>query len=175
MGAKERFDCRLWMDRILEVAGAETKLVLGGVSMGGATVLLSAGLDPPENVRAIFADCAFTSPKEILRYFIKKRFFMPVFPLLQLLGLCCRLFCGFGLSEASAVEAMRKNAKIPVLFMHGEADITVPVSMAEENYAACAAPKRLVKSELAGHAAFSLADRERYFLELGDFLEEYVR
>jgi fermentation-respiration switch protein FrsA (DUF1100 family) len=61
------------------------------------------------------------------------------------LGLCCRLFCGFGLSEASAVEAMRKNAKIPVLFMHGEADITVPVSMAEENYAACAAPKRLVK------------------------------
>jgi fermentation-respiration switch protein FrsA (DUF1100 family) len=173
-GAKERRDCRLWVDKILELAGKDAQLVLGGVSMGATTVLLAAGLGLPDNVKAIFADCGFTSPKEILRYFIKKRCSMPVFPLLQLLGLFCRIFCGFWPSSASTVEVMKENKSIPVLFMHGANDITVPVSMTDENYTACAAPKRIFKCENAGHTACSLAGKEQYFLELGSFLKEYI-
>ena len=31
------------------------------VSMGGATVLLAAGAHPPENLRAVISDCAYTN------------------------------------------------------------------------------------------------------------------
>jgi fermentation-respiration switch protein FrsA (DUF1100 family) len=142
--------------------------------MGATAVLLSAGLGLPKTVKALIADCGFTSPAEIIRYYIKKRCSMPVFPLLQLIGLYCRLFCGFWLSSASTVEAMKRNTELPVFFAHGLADITVPASMTDENYEACAAPKRLFKCETAGHAACSLADRERYFMELGSFLREHA-
>ncbi len=172
--ARERFDCRLWAEKISGLLEPESKLVLCGVSMGATAVLLSAGLGLPKTVKALIADCGFTSPAEIIRYYIKKRCSMPVFPLLQLIGLYCRLFCGFWLSSASTVEAMKRNTELPVFFAHGLADITVPASMTDENYEACAAPKRLFKCETAGHAACSLADRERYFMELGSFLREHA-
>ena len=38
-----------------------------GVSMGAATVLLAAGLNLPDNVCGIVADCGYTSPREITR------------------------------------------------------------------------------------------------------------
>jgi fermentation-respiration switch protein FrsA (DUF1100 family) len=171
-GARERYDCRLWIDKVLEIAGKDTRLLLSGVSMGATTVLLALGLGLPENVRAVVADCGFTSPKEIMRYYIKKRFNMPVFPLLQILGLYFRLICGFWPASLNTALLLKENKDIPVLFVHGQADITVPPEMTEENYKACAAPKRILTYEHASHAVCSLAYKEEYFLELKSFLEE---
>ena len=36
--------------------------LLCGISMGCATTLMAAGLDLPDNVKGIIADCGFTSP-----------------------------------------------------------------------------------------------------------------
>ena len=37
-------------------------IFLCGISMGCATTLMAAGLDLPDNVKGIIADCGFTSP-----------------------------------------------------------------------------------------------------------------
>ena len=41
--------------------GQDCRLVLHGISMGGATALMAAGLDLPPQVKAVISDCAFTS------------------------------------------------------------------------------------------------------------------
>lgn len=50
-----------------------------GVSMGAATVLLAAGLNLPDNVCGIVADCGYTSPREITRKCLPE--YLPGMPL----------------------------------------------------------------------------------------------
>lgn len=54
-------------------------------------------------------------------------------------------------SKYSSVCAMKEN-RIPVLFIHGDDDTFVPVTMTYENYKACTAPKELLIVPGADHA-----------------------
>ena len=56
-GIQERWDVERWARFAVERFGADVQIILYGVSMGAATVLMAAGLDLPENVKGIIADC----------------------------------------------------------------------------------------------------------------------
>ena len=58
---------------------------------------------------------------------------------------------GFSLKGADTRQALA-HTQLPVLFLHGEKDDFVPVSMTEENYHACASPKALRLVPGAEHA-----------------------
>lgn len=47
MGVRERWDVRSWCIWLLQRMGERHRVVLDGISMGGATVLMAAGLDLP--------------------------------------------------------------------------------------------------------------------------------
>ena len=173
-GVKERYDCRDWAEYAVCRAGKDCNLYLSGISMGCATVLMAAGLPLPSNVRAIIADCGFTSPKEILKTVLKRDYHLPAFPLMNLTELLTRWRAGFGYSDASALDAM-KNCRIPVLFIHGEKDTFVPVQMSLDNYMACRAPKELLIVPGAVHAAASLQDPEGYQRAVLAFMKKYER
>ena len=64
-GLIERFDCLEWVEWATAKCGSELPIYLCGVSMGATTVLMAAGLELPENVHGITADCGFTSPHAI--------------------------------------------------------------------------------------------------------------
>ncbi len=53
--------------------------------------------------------------------------------LLSLLDLLARLRAGFSLKGADTRQAL-EHTQLPVLFLHGEKDDFVPVSMTEENF-----------------------------------------
>lgn len=171
-GVKERFDCRDWAEYAVRLAGEDCNLYLSGISMGCATVLMAAGLPLPANVRAIIADCGFTSPKEILKTVLKRDYHLPAFPLMNLTELLTKWRAGFGYSDASTLDAMR-NCRIPVLFIHGEKDTFVPVQMTLDNYMACSAPKELLIVPGAVHAAASLQDPEGYRRTALAFMKKY--
>ena len=63
-GIKEKRDCLKWIEYAVERFGKDTKIVIGGVSMGAATVMMAAAEELPENVVYAIADCGYTSPKE---------------------------------------------------------------------------------------------------------------
>ena len=150
-GLLERSDCRqwaMWADR----QNYGLPIYLAGISMGAASVLMAAGMDMPESVRGIIADCGFTSPKDICIHVARDNLHVSYGPLRSAwIDRCFRKKIHMTSGAYSTLTAM-KNAKVPILFIHGTADSFVPIDMTYRNYRACAAPKRLVVVPGAGHA-----------------------
>ena len=159
-GVWERRDLALWVGCMAGKLGKDAPLILGGLSMGAATVLMASELDFDGDVRGIIADCGFTTPCAIIRHVAGKTKAIPLELSTMLLNIFTRLFAHFGLKDAGAPESLRKT-KLPVLLIHGLADDFVPPEMSRENYAACASEKELVLVEGAGHGMSYPVDPER--------------
>ena len=54
------------------------------------------------------------------------------------------------------------KAKVPIFFIHSDADTFLPCSMVHELYAACKSEKKLVIDEGAGHVEFCHRDAKLY-------------
>ena len=170
-GVKERYDCLRWAEYASERFGPESDIFLSGISMGCSTVLMASDLPLPENVRGIIADCGFTSPQAEFEYLLRQRR-IPIHPIIDSVELFARLFAGFGFRDCSTTDCVR-NTKIPILFIHGEADTFVPSRFTEENYAACVSDKELVLVKEASHGLSYLMETERCQALLKDFFERY--
>lgn len=166
-GVLERYDCKAWAEYICSRFGPELPLYLGGVSMGASTVLMATGLELPENVKGIIADCGFTSPRSIVAHVLTRKIHLPenVVPLIDLFN---RRKAGYSYSDYSTIEAMKENS-LPVLFIHGDEDNFVPLAMTLENYLACQAPKELLIVEGAEHGMSYLIDSAGYEEALQSF------
>ena len=167
-GIKERFDCRDWINYIAKRFPMEKNIFISGISMGSATVLMASGLELPDNVRGIIADCGFTSPWEEFSYIVR-RFHGPVRPFLDIMNFFSKRIAGFGYKEYSTLYAMKTN-KIPVLFIHGEKDGFVPARFSRENYEACVAEKELIIVPEAIHGVSYLVDKPRCQEALSRFI-----
>ena len=171
-GINESRDCLSWTDYAVKRFGPQRKIILTGISMGAATVMMAADQDLPANVVGILADCGYTSAKEIICQVIRDMGMSPkvAYPFVKL---AARWFGGFDLEERSPIEALR-NAKVPVIFFHGDGDDFVPCQMSRDNYDACIAPKKLVIMPDAGHGLAYLADQEGYLKALKEFFAPYL-
>lgn len=158
-GLAERYDCLDWANYIAKKIGGDIWLM--GVSMGASTVLMSAQLGLPNNVKGIIADSGFTSPWEELKYVLKRDYKLPPFPILYLVNFRFKRLTGHDLREINTTDVL-KNCKIPVLFIHGSADNFVPPDMTSLNYSACASDRSLLIADGAEHAMSSWADTDEY-------------
>lgn len=172
MGVNERRDCVSWAEYFAK-RNPGCQILLTGLSMGAATVLMAAGLRLPENVKGIIADCGYTSPEAIIKDVLRRRG-LPAGPLYFFARQSLRLFAGIDLSSCSATQALRE-AKIPILFIHGEDDRFVPCEMGRENYEACTAPKTLITVPGAGHGLSYMVDEERYRRAILTFMKDVLR
>ena len=171
-GINERRDCLAWVDYAIKKFGKDVKLVITGISMGAATVMMASGEDLPDNVISVLADCGYTSPKEIICKVVKDMK-LPVKLLYPFIKLGARIFGRFDLEEASPIEAM-KRCKIPIVFVHGDADDFVPHDMSERLYEACASEKkRFISVPGAGHGLAFPVDRESYVNQLNEVYDEW--
>lgn len=166
-GIFERKDCLSWIHFAIEKFGADVKIMLGGVSMGAATVLMAAGEDLPKNVVCVLGDCGYSSAKEIIQKIVAEMHLPPklVYPFIKL---GARLFGHFNLDETSPVRAMN-TCKIPVLLLHGDQDAFVPLEMSRQIYDACSTQKQLVIVEGAGHGLAYPKDETAYVEALKEF------
>ena len=169
-GILEREDCRLWAEYAAERTGGKVPIILSGVSMGAATVLMASALALPESVKAVVADCGYTSPKEIIQKTAAAMHF-PVGPSYLLLRAGARIFGHFDLEAASPLEAVRQN-KLPVLFVQGGKDSVVPMSMCDALFDTCAAPKEKLVVAEAEHAVSAMEDYGAYEAALDGFLKK---
>ena len=160
-GIQERYDVLAWLDW-LDATHPGLPVYLCGISMGAATVLMTAELPVAERVTAIIADCGYSTPDEIVKLTVKKTLGGLTGPTMAAVNLNCKRRAGFTLKSASPVEAMARNTDIPCFFIHGNDDDFVPVRMSIENYYACQAPKELYIVPGAGHGLSFLVNPEEY-------------
>jgi fermentation-respiration switch protein FrsA (DUF1100 family) len=170
-GIKERHDAALWAKEAVRILGDDVSLILSGVSMGAATVMMAAAEELPHNVKAVLADCGYSSAREIIRK-VMKEMRAPVGLLYPFVRLGARLFGGFDVEETSPIEAM-KQCRLPVIFFHGECDAFVPREMTERLYAACASEKkRFVSVPTAGHGLAFPVSKQEYLAAVACFSKE---
>lgn len=172
-GWPERKDILRWVGKIIEETGDSVQIVLHGVSMGGATVLMTSGEQLPPNVKAIVEDCGYTSVKDELTYQLKRMYRLPSFPFIQTTSLVTKLRAGYFFGEASALEQVKKS-KIPILFIHGSEDSFVPTDMVYKLFETCPTPKKLFVVPGAGHGLAIQTDPSGYDREVSQFIGEYV-
>ncbi len=171
-GVHERRDVLTWIDFHNRTHGRDN-VFLGGLSMGASTVLYAAGEDLPPNVRAIVADCGFTCPREILSREFEKRFHLPSKPILPFVDFWTRTLAGFRLDECDTREIL-KQAKVPILFIHGTGDTFVPHFMTQQSHDACATEKELHLIEGAEHGMSYLKDPQGLTEALVAFLNRHL-
>lgn len=172
-GCLDRQDALNWINWAIQKCGEDVSILLYGTSMGGATVLMTSGLELPANVKGIVSDCGFTSPKEVFTHVLNHMYHLPAFPAIQGADLMNKKLAGYGMDECNAKREVQK-AKVPILFIHGSADTFVPCSMCEEIYENCRSPKRKLIIEGAGHAESYYKDMKTYEDALTKFAEEIM-
>lgn len=168
-GQYEREDLLCWTELLVKKLGPEVKLVMDGVSMGGASALLFAGDGRERNLCAVVSDCAYSSMEELIRYRLRS-FYLPDFLLWPLIRMWGRLLMGYDLKKA-APTAVLPRCRVPVLFIHGEQDDAVPCFMVRQLSAACGSAKQVLTVPQARHVACRVLERRL----CEDTMDEFLR
>lgn len=173
-GILDRYDCQNWVDYIDKRFDKGRKIVLYGVSMGATISLMTAGLSNlSRSVKAVIADCAFTSPYDVFAHILKRDYHLPPFPVMNINDALCRKKAGYGFSDYSTLDAVKATA-IPMLFIHGREDNFVPLWMTEKNYKECRSAKEILIVDNASHAASYYEDKDAYEEKVKGFLGKYI-
>ncbi len=168
-GVLERYDCKEWIAYLTNRQGGHLPIYLAGLSMGASTVLMTAGMELPEEVKGVIADCGFTSPYEMVARVAKTVFHLNSYMVNQINHMC-RKKAGYSLNEYTTLEAM-EACRIPIFFVHGTADSFVPMDMTLQNYQACKAKKELYLVEGAEHCKSFMQDKDGYIAALHHFFD----
>lgn len=167
-GINEHRDCLSWLAHMQKRFGDDVKVILTGISMGAGTVMIAAGApELPSIVVGVLTDCGYTSAKDIIKKVIKDLKLPPdlAYPFVKL---GARLYGHFDPDETSPAESL-KNSKVPVMFIHGQADDFVPCYMSEQCHSVCSSKKRPVTVPGAGHGLSYPTDPESYLQALREF------
>lgn len=171
MGWLDRLDIVDWVNSLVE-ENPKSRIILHGVSMGGATTMMTTGEKLPENVVVAVEDCGFTSVKDIFVDQCIRKYHLPPKMVMPQATLVNKIVNGFFFGQASSVEQLRKS-ETPTLFIHGDKDEFVLPSNLDPVYEACAAPKEKYIVKGAEHAVSSHWFHEEYWEVVDAFLEKY--
>ena len=160
-GMLERYDVLDWVNWLNGRFGTDLPIYLAGVSMGASTVLMAAGLDLPDNVAGIAADCGYTSPQAIWKHITTDNLHLSYGIRRFDIDDICRKKIQLGPADCTTVEALKKS-KLPVMLVHGTDDTFVPVEMSYENYKACQGPRRLLVVPGADHGMSYYVNKQEY-------------
>ncbi len=170
MGAYESRDLAFICGWAREHYGEDTVLGTHGESMGAATVMLHAGMD--DRLAFAIEDCGYSDLNDELAYETRHSYHIPAYPVLWIASLLSRLRGGVFFGSVVPKDALQNAARVPMLFVHGDADELVPFSMLAVNYDAKAGKKEKLVFSGAAHAAAYQTDPSRYRKEVTRFLTE---
>lgn len=160
----ESRDCLQWLDFLQQRFGKDIRVILHGFSMGGGTVLCMSDQCPP-CVRFIVDDCGFSGGMDSLR----QRVGLLAWPMAAV----NRVVAGYSLRKGDVRPHLRRAA-LPILFVHGTEDHTVPPKMGDELFEMYNGPKDRLTVAGAHHVESMYAAPEAYAAKLDKFIEKYV-
>lgn len=174
MGWKDRLDVMQWMHLANRLYGDSTRMVVHGISMGGATTMMVSGEPQPSFVKCFVEDCGYTSVWDEFAHELKATFHLPSFPLMNTTSWLCQRKYGWNFKEASSLDQVAK-CRLPMFFIHGADDTYVPTWMVYPLYEAKPAPKQLWIVPGATHAVSYKENKEEYTQKVREFVGRYIQ
>ena len=146
---------------------AQDRVFALGVSMGGASLLLALPRTPA--VRAAVVDSAFGELESIVRHQFRWFPDPAITPLARATEFFGWIETGVNVRDVSPLRALGQ-IDIPLFFLHGSDDKTIPVAETRKLFAAYAGQKRLHIEEGVSHVGTVASDPMRYQREVTEFL-----
>ena len=130
------------------------QIFLYGHSLGGAVAIDLAVKQP--DAAGLIVESSFTSIRDIVDYQSIYR----IFPIDLILN-----------QRFDSIRKVRSLA-LPVLFIHGTADLRVPATMSQQLYEAAPEPKQLILIPDAGHNNTAETAGDKYFQLMQKFVQQ---
>jgi dipeptidyl aminopeptidase/acylaminoacyl peptidase len=173
-GWLDRRDYIRWMQRAVLLTHPDEKIVLMGISMGAATVIAAAGEpDVPGNLVAVIEDSSFNRLDQQFRHRLKRYYHLPSQEFGAIASAFTKKEAGYSFKEANIQKQIQK-VKVPIMFIHGEADRYVPIEMLDELVDATRVPCWVYLVDQADHVQALATNPRRYRDEVAGFLKKYV-
>lgn len=141
------------------------ELGLHGESLGGSTTIEALAYKP--EVDFAVSDCAFTDVETAVKQKFKTMH-LPEF-LVGLAKVGVRILYGYSLDDMRPIDKLDDNT-VPILFMHGDADNTVPPECARQLYDRAKGKRELHYIVGADHAESVIKAPEEYKQTVAAFL-----
>lgn len=174
MGWLDRLDVINWIDVILE-ENPSARIAIHGVDVGADTALMLTGEPLKRNVKVIVAEGAYTSAWDVVKKEYKTRHTkLPVFPFLYMINPVMKVWAGYSLNEADAVEQV-KDAKIPILLITGNNDTYTDGTMTDELDEAIASQHEVFTIANGSHGDCRYADGDTYYEKALQFVNDNMK
>ena len=140
-----------------------------GFSMGAANTLLTTA--ESDDIDAVITDCSFADLQDMMAPEFSKRTKMPRFFLHPLLFMV-KIMYGVDFTAIRPIEAVAEIDDVPIFFIHGELDDTVPLDHAHRLYQASRHPEsQLWVATGAGHVRAYVVYPAEYMDRILSFLD----
>lgn len=153
------------MVRWARIQFADSPIILGGVSLGGAASWLASEIEPPD---AVFSEGCFTDMSEGMRDWFHM-LFPGAFQILAPAHWLARKLSGIEADRISPLRAARAWHGKPCAIFHGERDREFPLERGQRLADACGAVMWVIPK--SGHVSGQKKASEAYFAHLLDLAE----
>lgn len=168
-GVREKRDVESWINYAKKEFGEDKRIVLVGISMGGATVLMASDLLTEKD--RVIADCPYTTPKEIISNTIKYSLKLNPKIFWPLANLSSIIFGHTNLAKEDAGVHV-KNSKAKIMIIHGEEDTLVPYAFSKRIQTENPDKVRYELFPGAQHGISYIVDKPRYQRIVEEFLND---
>lgn len=172
LGYLERLDIKAWIKYINDNYN-NAEIILYGISMGANAVMMCAGVDLPDNIKAIIEDAGFTNAYEQLRSRLDIACRFTFLPIVELTSFMSQIRLGFSFDDIDVQKNVSKS-KTPILFIHGDKDELVDYNMAYKLYKSCICEKEKLIIKNGNHISAVFNNENIYWGTVKDFINKYI-
>jgi alpha-beta hydrolase superfamily lysophospholipase len=143
-----------------------------GVSMGAALAIEYAARNP--QIKALVADCAFSSIEDTVETSVKFFTGLPTFPFAPMILFWMEREIGVDTQTIDAKRWIGKISPRPVLVMQGGADVVVSPTSGARLFEAAGEPKELWFDPELGHTEFLKMRPREFDVRVSGFFEKHL-
>lgn len=172
-GMNEVNDLEAWYQYLLTRDDIDAdKIGILGNSFGGMLAIQYAARN--ENIKAVVANCAFSSLNDTVSTSVEYFTDLPAFPFAPLIVYWAERETGFKTEDIDATKWIAQISPRPVFLMQGGADVVISAVSGQRLYEAAGEPKELWFDPELGHVDFDTERAEEYERRVVQFFDRYL-
>jgi dipeptidyl aminopeptidase/acylaminoacyl peptidase len=172
-GMNEMNDLEAWYQYLISRADIDPdKIGILGNSYGGMLVIQYAAQN--ENIKAVVADCAFSSLNDTVATSVEFFTDLPAFPFAPLIVFWAERESGFKTEDIDTTKWIAQLSPRPVFLMQGGADVVISAESGQRLYDAAGEPKELWFDPELGHVKFDTERAQEFERRVAEFFDKYL-